>query len=91
MSGKNSLEHVTIDLTPDVFAALEQKANGQDIKLYIQQIVRKQALRPNLDELLSPVRKEFAESGLSEDELDGFLASVRTKAFQERNNERSGK
>ena len=84
MAISNTIEHLTIDLTPDVKTALEQKAKGQDIKLYVQKLIQKQALRPTLDEALAPVRQEFAESGMSEDELDEFMNSVREKVHQDR-------
>lgn len=86
MPVSNTIEHLTIDLTPDVKSALEQKAKGQDIKLYVQKLVRKQALRPTLNEALAPVRREFAESGMTEDELDDFMNSVREKASHDRQN-----
>lgn len=86
MATANTIEHLTIDLTPDVKAALEQKAKGKDIKQYVQNLVRKQALRPSLEEALAPVRREFTESGMSEDELDEFMNAVREKAFQDRQN-----
>jgi hypothetical protein len=84
MAISNTIEQVTIDLPIDVKSALERKAKGQDIKTFIQSLIRKQALRPSLDEVLSPVRKEFDESGMSEDDLDVFMNSVREKAFQDR-------
>lgn len=79
-------EQITIDLPTDVKTALERKAKGQDIKAYIQGIISKQALRPNLDEILAPVRQEFAESGMSENELDVFMNSVRDTIHQEKQN-----
>lgn len=79
-----TIEHLTIDLTPDVKTALEQKAKGKDIKTYVQKLIQKQAFRPALDEVLAPVRQEFAESGMSEDELDEFMNTVRDKAYQDR-------
>ena len=84
MAISNTIEQVTIDLPIEVKTALERKAKGQDIKTFIQSIVRKQALRPSLDEVLAPVRQEFEESGMSEDELDVFMNSVREKAHQDR-------
>ncbi|MCY7376188.1 MAG: hypothetical protein LH472_09490 [Pyrinomonadaceae bacterium] len=84
MAITNTIEHLTIDLTPDVKTALEHKAKGKDIKQYVQNLVQKQALRPALEEALAPVRQEFAESGMSEDELDVFMNSVREKAHQDR-------
>lgn len=85
MAITNTIEHLTIDLTPDVKTALEHKAKGKDIKQYVQNLVQKQALRPTLEEALAPVRQEFAESGMSEDDLDVFMNSVREKAYQDRN------
>ncbi len=84
MATANTIEHLTIDLTPDVKTALEHKAKGQDIKLYVQKLIQKQALRPSLAEALAPVRQEFAESGMSEEDLDVFMNSVREKAYQDR-------
>lgn len=86
MPVSDTIEQVTIDLPVEIKTALERKAKGQDIKTFIQTIIRKQALRPTLDETLAPVRQEFADSGLSEDELDDFMNSVREKAYQDRQN-----
>ena len=84
MAISETIEQVTIDLPIDVKSALERKAKGQDIKIYIQSIIKKQAFRPSLDEILVPVRQEFAESGMSEDDLDDFLNQVRAEAYQDR-------
>jgi hypothetical protein len=84
MAISNTIEQVTIDLPIDVKSALERKAKGQDIKTFIQSLIRKQALRPVLDDVLAPVRQEFDESGMSENDLDVFMNAVRDKAFQER-------
>ncbi|MEP7037320.1 MAG: hypothetical protein ABI891_03160 [Acidobacteriota bacterium] len=84
MAITNTIEHLTIDLTPDVKTALEHKAKGKDIKQYVQKIIQKQALRPTLEEALAPVRREFAESGMSEDDLDVFMNSVRDQAHQDK-------
>lgn len=84
MSISKANEQITIDLPIDVRDALERKAKGQDIKVYIQGIITKQALRPSLDTLLAPVRQEFTESGMSEDDLDVFMNSVRDKAYRDK-------
>ena len=84
MAISNTMEQVTIDLSIEVKTALERKAKGQDIKTFIQSLIRKQALRPSLDDVLAPVRREFDESGMSEDDLDVFMNSVREKAFQDK-------
>jgi hypothetical protein len=41
-------------------------------------------LRPSLEEILAPVRQEFEASGMSEDELDSFMNSVREKAYRDK-------
>lgn len=87
MAISNTSEQITIDLPVDVKTALERKAKGQDIKVYIQGIIEKQALRPGLDAVLAPVRQEFAESGMSEDDLDVFMSSVRDKAYHDKQSE----
>lgn len=79
-------EQITIDLPVDVKTALERKAKGQDIKVYIQGIITKQALRPALDAMLAPVRREFETSGMSEDDLDVFMNSVRDKTYHDKQN-----
>jgi hypothetical protein len=84
MAISNTIEQITIDLPLEIKTALEQKAKGQDIKTFIQSIVKKQALRPNLDEVLAPVRQKFEESGMSEDDLDVFMNSIREKNYQEK-------
>ncbi len=84
MAISNTNEHLTIDLTPEVKTALERKAKGQDIKLYIQGIIKKQALRPSIDESLALVRAEFQKSGMSEEDLDLFMNPVRRAAFKEK-------
>ena len=84
MAVSNENEQITIDLPVDVKTALERKAKGQDIKVYIQSLIKKQALRPSLEDILAPVRQEFTESGMSEGDLDVFMNSVRDNAHQDK-------
>ncbi len=84
MEISNMNEQLTIDLPLEVKAALQRKARatGKDVRIFVQDMIKKQALRPSLDEILAPVRQEFAESGMSEDDLDVFMNSVRDAAHQ---------
>ncbi|MEW6130671.1 MAG: hypothetical protein AB1757_26810 [Acidobacteriota bacterium] len=79
---------ITITIEPEVQAKLQQRAQslGQDIKEFVESVVKQEALKPvkSVDEILAPVRQEFAESGMTEDELDDFLNDVREKAWQEK-------
>lgn len=79
-------EQMTIDLPLEVKAALQRKAQGagKDVRVFVQEMIIKQALRPSLDEILAPARREFEESGMSRDELDSFMNSVREKAYQDK-------
>jgi hypothetical protein len=80
---------VTIHLSPETEKKLQALAaqDGKDVPAYIEQLVEKQvreasnggAMAPvhgdiNLDELLAPVRKEFEESDLSEQELEQLVS-----------------
>jgi len=41
-----------------------------------------------LDEILAPVRKNFAESGITEDELDELIESERQAMWEEKHGKR---
>lgn len=62
---------LTLELTPAATARLRQQAEaaGQDLMSYAARLLERAAARPALDELLAPLRREFAESGMSDDEL----------------------
>jgi hypothetical protein len=82
----NVMEQLTINITPEARAVLERraKARGQRIENVVEQLINQQVLHPSLDELLAPVRKGFAETGMSEDELDELLNEVRDEVWQEK-------
>ena len=86
MTITTTIEHLTIASTPNVKTAFEQKAKSKEIKQYVKKVIQKQALRPQLEEVLAPVHSEFAKSGMSEDELDTVMNSVREKTCQDRLN-----
>jgi hypothetical protein len=66
---------VTLPLTEQARAKLaEQAANsGQDISAVASDLIEHAVTRPSIDEITAPVRKQVAESGVSDDELDDFL------------------
>lgn len=74
---------VVLELEPDVEAALVKKANAEGLKLstYVEDIVKKEIV---LDEILAPVRKQYADNGMTEEDLDDFFNEIRQKAFDER-------
>lgn len=74
---------VVLDLEPNVAAALKSKADARGLAFddYLEEVLRREVA---LDELLAPVRKQFAESNMSEEDLDEFFEKVRQTAFEER-------
>ena len=79
-------EQMTIDISLEVKQALQRKAaaRGKNVRDFVEEMIKKQALRPSLDEILAPVRQEFEDSGMSEDQLDSFLDSVREKSYRDK-------
>lgn len=39
---------------------------------------------PSLEEILAPIRQDFAESGMSEDELEGLIEDARNAVYREK-------
>jgi hypothetical protein len=77
---------LTISVSEQIGSILQKraKANGRDINDLVKDIVEDQALTPTLDELLAPVRQEVVDKGITEDELDDFMYSLRKKVTQEK-------
>jgi len=44
-------------------------AAGKDLTTYAARVLERAVREPSLDEILAPLRKEFAESGVSDEEL----------------------
>jgi len=76
----------SVTVSPIAEAKLREKAaaSGQPLDVYASQVLEHAATTPSIDEILAPFRKQVAESGMSDQELDTFFEDVRDKAFQER-------
>jgi hypothetical protein len=70
---------VTIEIDPKTEARLRRQAEaaGTDFNAYISRLVEDAASRRSLDEILAPLRQEFAASGMSEDELVDLITTTR--------------
>jgi hypothetical protein len=77
---------LSISLTPEAEAKLKQRAaaEGKDPTAYATELVENAVTRPTLDEILAPFRKQVAESGISDEQLDGFYDDLRNEAWKER-------
>jgi hypothetical protein len=73
---------ITITLSPEDTKKLAERAAaaGQDVLVYVQQIVKRDIARPvpqDIDEILAPLREEFARSGISDEELLADINAAR--------------
>ena len=57
---------------------------GRPVDEYASELLEQAITHPTVDELLAPFRKQVADSGMSDQELDAFFEDVREKAFRER-------
>jgi hypothetical protein len=62
---------IRVQLNADEEIALKKKAQaaGIDVAAYALRVLRSEAKRPSLDELLAPVRTNFAQSGLTDEQI----------------------
>ncbi|HVQ37724.1 MAG TPA: hypothetical protein VMS31_09335 [Pyrinomonadaceae bacterium] len=69
---------INISLTPEAESKLRQRAAvlGQDLGTVASDLLEQAIARPSVDELLAPARKQVAESGMSDEQLDGFFRGV---------------
>ena len=80
---------VVLELKPETEKALQKKAkeNGFELNVYLEKLIEKDVNAKSFDEILTPVQKEFEQSGMSEDELNVFLDDLREKVWQEKQND----
>ena len=81
---------IHIDLAPATEAKLRQAATalGKDVSSVAAELLERAVLFPSVDDLLAPARKQVAESGMSEEQLDDLL---RTTLSQVRGAQKAGK
>lgn len=79
---------LTIHVPKNIGAVLEEKAKnqGKDVSSYVENLIEKDIdQRKTLDEILAPIRKNFADSGMSEEDLDALIESERQAMWEEKN------
>lgn len=84
---------LTITVPDEAKSALEQRARARgcdDVAEYVERLVTTDLLAArSFDEILAPVRQDFAASGMSEDELDALIESERQAIWEEKHGKRS--
>ncbi|MFI5454836.1 MAG: hypothetical protein ACHRXM_05235 [Isosphaerales bacterium] len=79
--------NITIDLSPDQEKILLERASllGEDIARYIHRIIERHIKAPDdLAAFLAPIRQQFAESGMSEEDLDSLVEEAREEVWREK-------
>ena len=76
---------INISLTPEAETKLRQRAAilGKDLVTVASDLLEQAITRPSVDELLAPARNEVAESGMSDQQLDGFFRELLTEVRDE--------
>jgi hypothetical protein len=69
---------LSLTLPPDVEAKLRERAAElqQSPDEYTSRVLANAVTAPTIDEILAPVRKQVAESGMSDEELDSFFRGI---------------
>ena len=78
---------LTITLKPETEAKLKSKASAQGFEVadYVENLIEKDIdPRKTLDEIFAPVRKEFEESGMTEDEFDKLIYQARREVYADK-------
>jgi hypothetical protein len=75
---------IQLPLEDEARLAIKAKEAGVDLPTYVERVLKIEAMRPPLDEVLKPVRDAFAESGMSEDELSDLLVRAKKEMRAER-------
>jgi hypothetical protein len=77
---------VTISIRPELEPTIVQAANrnGQDIASFVESLVEKAVLALSLDDILAPVRAQFAASGMTEEEFDALIEEERQANWEEK-------
>jgi hypothetical protein len=68
--------NISISIPEEIAMQLEKRAaeSGQSVQAYAARIVVDNVTKPTIDEILSPIRADFAKTGMSEDEITDFLS-----------------
>lgn len=63
-------------------------AQGCDVPAYLERLIERDINQARtLDEILAPVRRDFAESGMDENDLDALIENERQAMWAEKHSE----
>ena len=81
----------TISIPTELEQKISERAASRGLALdeYVREILRRDAEAPSLDEILAPVRDQFAASGMTEDDLDALVEKERQAIWNEKNEKKA--
>lgn len=84
---------VAVDIDPETEELLRKAAtiDGVELDVYLQALIERDVRRFALDERLEPIRRNVAESGLTEEDVDEFMNDMLRQVRQERREARHQK
>ncbi len=76
---------ITIDLRPEQERRLAERATqaGQDIATYVHHLIDRDIGTESFDTVLAPVRRDFEESGMTDDDLAALVDEAREDIWRE--------
>jgi hypothetical protein len=77
---------ITISLSPEQEKRLAERAAqaGQEVTAYIHQLIDHDIQAESLDVILAPVRRNFEQSGMTDEDLAALVEEVREDIWQEK-------
>jgi hypothetical protein len=76
---------ITINLSPEQERRLAERAAraGQEVTAYVHQLIDHDIQAESLDAILAPVRRNFEQSGMTDDDLAALVEEVREDIWRE--------
>jgi plasmid stability protein len=81
---------LTITLPRELEAKVQEAAarHGQNAEQYLFETLEQALKRPKLDEILAPVREQFATTGLTEEQLTALVKEERRAMWREKHGDK---
>lgn len=75
---------IEINLPAELVQQLDERAKqtGRNRADYAGELLAKNLRAPTLNDLLAPLRQQFEESGMTDDELDALVEEVRDEIWR---------
>jgi hypothetical protein len=77
---------ITINLSPEQERRLTERAAqaGQEVSTYVHYLIDRGLAAETLDAILAPVRRDFEQSGMSDEDLAALVEEAREDIWREK-------